>query len=307
MGPGYRENTLSIMQKKPALILNPGREKSLLRHHPWVFSGAIDRLDGSPVSGDTVDVLSSRGEFLARAAFSPCSQIRARVWTFADEPVDNAFLRGRILTAIRSRSSIPLPHDTGAFRLIHAESDGLPGLVVDRYGGTLVVQFLSAGAEFWRLAIAGILVDLTGLTDIYERSDADVRELEGLPARLGPLRGEPPQKCIITENGLQFTVDLAGGHKTGFYLDQRLTVNECVNCQPIGMSWIVFATPAGSVSTPSRAEPGRSCPWILLRMPWHCAARTWRLMACLSAATTCSRGMSSTSCANSVMKPVRST
>ena len=222
MGPGYRENTLSIMQKKPALILNPGREKSLLRHHPWVFSGAIDRLDGSPVSGDTVDVLSSRGEFLARAAFSPCSQIRARVWTFADEPVDNAFLRGRILTAIRSRSSIPLPHDTGAFRLIHAESDGLPGLVVDRYGGTLVVQFLSAGAEFWRLAIAGILVDLTGLTDIYERSDADVRELEGLPARLGPLRGEPPQKCIITENGLQFTVDLAGGHKTGFYLDQRL-------------------------------------------------------------------------------------
>jgi 23S rRNA (cytosine1962-C5)-methyltransferase len=222
MDPGYRENTLSIMQKNPALILKPAREKSLLRHHPWVFSGAIDRLDGSPLSGDTVEVLSSRGEFLARAAFSPCSQIRARVWTFADEPVDNAFLRGRILTAILSRSSIPLPHDTGAFRLIHAESDGLPGLIVDRYGGTLVVQLLSAGAEFWRLAIAGILVDLTGLTDIYERSDADVRELEGLPARLGPLLGEPPQKCIITENGLQFTVDLAGGHKTGFYLDQRL-------------------------------------------------------------------------------------
>ena len=152
----------------PSLTLKPGREKSLLRHHPWVFSGAIDRLDGSPVSGDTVDVLSSRGEFLARAAFSPCSQIRARVWTFADEPVDNAFLRGRILTAIRSRSSIPLPHDTGAFRLIHAESDGLPGLIVDRYAGTLVVQFLSAGAEFWKPAIASILLDITGLKQAQE-------------------------------------------------------------------------------------------------------------------------------------------
>jgi len=210
------------MQMNPALILKPGREKSLLRHHPWVFSGAIDRVDGSPVSGDTVDVLSSRGEFLARAAFSPASQIRARVWTFTDEPVDDAFLRGRILTAISSRSRVPLPHDANAFRLIHAESDGIPGLITDLYAGTLVVQFLSAGAEFWKPAIASILLDITGLTDIYERSDADVRELEGLPARLGPLLGDPPQNCIISENGLQFSVDLAGGHKTGFYLDQRL-------------------------------------------------------------------------------------
>jgi len=210
------------MQIYPALILKPGREKSLLRHHPWVFSGAVDRLDGSPVSGDTVDVYSVRGEFLARAAFSPASQIRARVWTFADEPVDHAFLRGRILAAVRSRSSIPLPHDAAAYRLIHAESDGLPGLIVDRYADTLVVQFLSAGAEFWRLAIADILLELTGLTELFERSDADVRELEGLPARLGPLRGEPPKKCIITENGLRFIVDLVGGHKTGFYLDQHL-------------------------------------------------------------------------------------
>jgi 23S rRNA (cytosine1962-C5)-methyltransferase len=210
------------MQKNPVLILKPGREKSLLRHHPWVFSGAIDRLDGSPVPGDTVDVLSARGEFLARAAFSPASQIRARVWTFADEPVDNAFLKRRILAAIQSRGSIPLSDDTDAYRLIHAESDGLPGLIVDRYTDTLVVQFLSAGVEFWRLAIADILLDVTGLTNLYERSDADVRELEGLPARLGPLRGEPPNICIITENGLQYNVDLAGGQKTGFYLDQRL-------------------------------------------------------------------------------------
>jgi 23S rRNA (cytosine1962-C5)-methyltransferase len=210
------------MQKNPVLILKPGREKSLLRHHPWVFSGAIDRLNGSPVPGDTVDVLSARGEFLARAAFSPASQIRARVWTFADEPVDNAFLKRRILAAIQSRGSIPLSDDTDAYRLIHAESDGLPGLIVDRYTDTLVVQFLSAGVEFWRLAIADILLDVTGLTNLYERSDADVRELEDLPARLGPLRGEPPNICIITENGLQYNVDLAGGQKTGFYLDQRL-------------------------------------------------------------------------------------
>ena len=210
----------------PSLILKPGRDKSLLRRHPWVFSGAIDRLDGSPASGSTVDLLSSRGEFLARAAFSPSSQIRARVWTFEDEPVDNDFIKQRIQSAIQSRSSVYLPQDTDAFRLIHAESDGLPGLIVDRYADTLVVQFLSTGAEFWRQAIADFLLEFTGLTKIYERSDADVRELEGLPTRIGPVRGNPPEKCIITENGLKFSVNLAEGHKTGFYLDQRLNHRE---------------------------------------------------------------------------------
>jgi 23S rRNA (cytosine1962-C5)-methyltransferase len=206
----------------PAIILKPGREKSLLRHHPWIFSGAIDRLDGSPASGATVDLLSSRGEFLARAAFSPSSQIRARVWSFDDEPVDIDFFKRRIQLAIQSRNATCLTSDTDAFRLIHAESDGLPGLIVDRYADTLVVQFLSAGAEFWRQTILDLLLEFTGLTNIYERSDANVRELEGLLARVGPLHGHPPEKCIITENGLQFAVDLAGGHKTGFYLDQRL-------------------------------------------------------------------------------------
>jgi len=210
------------MQNNPVLILKPGREKSLLRRHPWVFSGAIDRLDGSPASGETVEIRSSRGEFLARAAFSPSSQIRARAWTFEDEPVDSDLLKRQILAAIQFRSSASMTHDTDAYRLIHAESDGLPGLIVDRYADTLVVQFLSAGAEFWRQAITDLLLELTGLTKIFERSDADVRQLEGLPARIGPLRGGSPEKCIITENGLQFNVDLAGGHKTGFYLDQRL-------------------------------------------------------------------------------------
>jgi len=206
----------------PSLILKPGREKSLLRHHPWVFSGAIDRLEGSLTSGETVDVFSSHGEFLARAAFSPSSQIRARVWSFKDEPVNDEFFRKRIQAAIDFRSNVSLPINSDAYRLIYAESDGLPGLIVDRYAETLVVQFLSAGVEIFRQSIADLLLELTGLSQIFERSDADVRELEGLPARLGPLRGNPPEKCIVSENDLQFHVDLVGGHKTGFYLDQHL-------------------------------------------------------------------------------------
>lgn len=211
----------------PALILKPGREKSLLRRHPWVFSGAVESVDGDPAPGATVDLLSSKGDFLARAAYSPQSQIRARVWTFdPSEPVDESFFRKRITAAINQRrdllgadSTLPVPHS--AFRLIHAESDRLPGLIVDRYADVLAAQFLSAGAEFWRETIAGILLEESGLSRLYERSDADVRELEGLPPRCGPLRGEPPTELTIEEHGLRFKVDLARGHKTGFYLDQR--------------------------------------------------------------------------------------
>ena len=203
------------------IFLKPGREKSLLRRHPWVFSGAIERVDGSPAPGTTVELLSSSGAFLARAAYSPSSQIRARIWTFDDEPVVVDFFERRIQSAIRSRQAIVKNANTDAYRLIHAESDGLPGLIVDRYGDTLVTQFLSAGAEFWRQTIIDELVEISSLDNIYERSDADVRELEGLPARIGPAHGNPPEKCLITENGLRFNVDLAAGHKTGFYLDQR--------------------------------------------------------------------------------------
>jgi len=204
------------------IILKPGREKSLLRHHPWVFSGAIDRLEGSPAPGETVNILSSQGEYLARAAYSPSSQIRARAWTFDDEPVDRDFLKRRIQTAIQSRNSYSKRAESDAYRLIHAESDGLPGLIVDRYMDTLVIQFLSAGPEFWREPVTDLLLELTGLENIYERSDADVRELEGLPTRRGWLRGDGPETCIIQENSLKFKVDLAAGHKTGFYFDQRL-------------------------------------------------------------------------------------
>jgi 23S rRNA (cytosine1962-C5)-methyltransferase len=206
----------------PALTLKPGREKSLLRHHPWVFSGAILRVDEGLEPGATVDILSSRGEFLARGFYSPHSQIRARAWTFQDEPVDEQFFRGRIRTALAMRQAWNIAADTDALRLVHAESDGLPGLIVDQYGRVLVLQSLTTGVEAWRDTIVEILLQETGLGAVFERSDADVRELEGLPPRVGPLRGELPSFPFpIREHGLHFNVNLASGHKTGFYLDQR--------------------------------------------------------------------------------------
>ena len=228
-----------------SIILKPGREKSLLRRHPWIFSGAVARLDGNPVSGETVDLLAANGQFLARAAYSPVSQIRARTWTFDPaEQVDQDFFRRRLQRAILARASLPssfsalengkgpgvlppvmgsLHPDMGVGRLVYAELDGLPGLIVDRYAGTLVLQSLTAGSEYWKEALADLLVELTGLKDIYERSDADVRELEGLSLRVGALRGVPPPNPItILENDLKFNVNIETGHKTGFYLDQRL-------------------------------------------------------------------------------------
>jgi 23S rRNA (cytosine1962-C5)-methyltransferase len=205
-----------------SLILKPGREKSLLRRHPWIFSGAVERVEGGPASGATVDLLSSRGEFLARAAYSPASQIRARVWTFDPaEQVDRDFFRRRVRSALQERAVLGLTPDTDSFRLIHAESDGIPGLIVDRYGAVLAMQCLTTGAEFWRATLADLLLEETGLDELFERSDADVRELEGLAARVGALRGHPPERLTISEYGCRFVVDLAHGHKTGFYLDQR--------------------------------------------------------------------------------------
>ena len=205
-----------------SITLKPGREKSILRRHPWVFSGAVAKLEGSPAPGATVEVLSSKGDFLARAAYSPTSQIRARIWTFDPlEPVDADLFRQRLYSALLARSALLSDASTDAFRLVHAESDGLPGLIVDRYAETLAVQFLSAGAEYWRETLTGLLSELTGLESIYERSDVDVRELEGLAPRFGPLLGSPAETLTITENGLKFKVSLSAGHKTGSYLDQR--------------------------------------------------------------------------------------
>ena len=202
--------------------LKAGREKSLLRRHPWIFSGALQNGDSKIPSGETVDLLSADGQFLARAAYSPQSQIRARVWTFNEETVDEDFFRKRIRAAVESREAWGLRRDTDAYRLIYAESDNLPGLIVDRYGDVLVLQSLTAGSEAWKETIADLLLEETGLATVYERSDADVRELEGLESSVGLMRGSLPQLPVtIHENNLIFNVNFAAGHKTGFYLDQR--------------------------------------------------------------------------------------
>jgi len=205
------------------IVLKRGREKSLRRRHPWIFSGALEKVEGNPASGDTVEVRSADGQTLALAAWSPQSQIRARVWSFdASVPVDDAFLRARIERAVALRSALPAARHTNAMRLVHGESDGLPGLVVDRYADVLVAQFLAAGAERWREPILDALAESTGCEAIYERSDAEVRTMEGLAARSGFARGNrDARRCPIIEYGLNFRVDVEAGQKTGFFLDQR--------------------------------------------------------------------------------------
>jgi len=205
------------------LFLKPGRDRSLKRRHPWLFSGAIARVEGEPQLGDTVEVASASGQPLALAAYSPHSQIRARVWSFdPGARIDPAFLRARVASALALRAELPAARHTNAMRLVHGESDGVPGLVVDRYGDVLVAQFLSAGAERWREAILDVLAELTGCEAVYERSDADVRALEGLEPRTGFARGDrTAARCAIVEHGLTFHVDVEQGQKTGFFLDQR--------------------------------------------------------------------------------------
>jgi 23S rRNA (cytosine1962-C5)-methyltransferase len=202
-----------------SIVLRAGRERSLARHHPWIFSGAIERIDGKPDAGDTVAVISSTGDFLAWAAYSPHSQIRARVWSWvADDAIDAAFFHARIQRAVNARTTL----GTDAIRLVHGEADGLPGVIADRYRDALVLQLATAGAEHWREAIVDAIVATTGCATVLERSDVDVRALEGLPLRVGTLRGSAPASTVeIREHGLRYRVDLAGGQKTGFYLDQR--------------------------------------------------------------------------------------
>ncbi len=207
-------------QEASRLVLKPGREKSLRHRHPWVFSGAVESVEGDPASGDTVSVVARDGAFLAKAAYCPESQIRARVWSFdANDEIDAAFLRQRLQASIERRAALRQGSD--AMRLVHGESDGLPGLVVDRYAGTLVVQILSAGAERWRSFWAPALAELTGAAAVYERSDVEVRHLEGLAPRTGPLAGDVQGTVRISEDGIAYEVDLVNGQKTGFYLDQR--------------------------------------------------------------------------------------
>ncbi|HJS76800.1 MAG TPA: class I SAM-dependent methyltransferase [Burkholderiales bacterium] len=205
------------------LLLKKGREKSLKRRHPWIFSGAVEKVNGKPALGDTVELLDGTKKLLARAAYSPTSQIRARVWTFdPSEQVDGNFFRTRIQTALALREALPAAKHANALRLVHGESDALPGLVVDRYADVLVAQFLAAGVERWREPILDALMELSGCAAIFERSDAEVRKLEGLEPRVGFARGNRnAARCPIIEYGLNFRVDVEQGQKTGFFLDQR--------------------------------------------------------------------------------------
>jgi len=198
--------------------LREGKERSLQRRHPWVFDGAIARGKADP--GELVRVEADDGSFLAWGAFSPASRIRVRAWSFdAAERVDAAFFERRLQRAIALRARLAL--DSDGQRLVHGEADGLPGLVVDRYGDTLSVQFGAAGVDRWRETLADQLLKLTGLQRLYERSDASVRGLEGLPERTGWLRGGGDTALVIREHGWQLGLDVASGHKTGYYLDQR--------------------------------------------------------------------------------------
>lgn len=204
------------------IILKEGREKSLLRRHPWVFSGAIKCVEGSPINGDTVQIYSTQGAFLAQVAYNAHSQIAARVWSWhAEQSINANFFRMKITQALALRKDLKLAHHSTGLRLIHGESDGLPGLVVDQYGDVLVMQIGSAGAERWRGTCADILQEMCNPVCIYERSDSDSRALEGLLERNNVLHGNLPEPLSIVEHGLHFVVDVAHGQKTGFYLDQR--------------------------------------------------------------------------------------
>jgi 23S rRNA (cytosine1962-C5)-methyltransferase len=198
--------------------IKEGKERALLRQHPWVFEAAIAKGGGD--LGETVRVESVQGEFLAWAAYSPQSRIRARVWSFdPQQRIDPAFFRQRVAAAVRARARLAIASD--GVRLIHGEADGLPGLIVDRYGETLVAQFTSAGAERWKDVLADALLAETGLSRLYERSDASARGLEGLPEIKGWLRGQGETALILQEHDWRLGLDIAQGHKTGFYLDQR--------------------------------------------------------------------------------------
>ena len=209
------------MKATAELVLKPGKERSLLRRHPWVYDTAIGRVKGSPASGETVAVRSHDGKWLAWAAYSPSSTLRARCWSFVEaDRIDASWLAARVREAVARRA--PLAAASDALRLVFGEADGLPGLIADRYAGQLVVQFQAAGVEAHREALLDALVAATGCADVFDRSDSAGRNREGLPAAFGVARGaEPPPRIAIREHGRRSWVDVRAGHKTGYYIDQR--------------------------------------------------------------------------------------
>lgn len=206
------------------IILKPGREKTVLQRHPWIFSGAIGRVIGDWQLGEPCAVYDHKNQFLAWASFNPISRIAARIWSWEkDQPITKELIKTRITAALKYRENLGISNSTTAFRLIHGESDGLPGFIVDKYADWLVVQFLTAGSEFWRDEFVESLVQCSGIENIFDRSDVDVRKLEGLPEKKGLIRGSnDPHEFPIEENGVKYLVNIAEGQKTGFFLDQRI-------------------------------------------------------------------------------------
>jgi 23S rRNA (cytosine1962-C5)-methyltransferase len=236
-----------------SIILKSGKDKAAKHRHPWIFSGAIQEVLGAPENGETIEVLDSRKEFLGLAAFSPFSQIRARIWSFKKEAINEEFFTKRIRQALQKREDYRNSIGDSAWRLVHAESDLLPGLIVDQYNDVLALQILSSGVEYHRQEIIAALQEVTGIKNMYERSDVDVRKLEGLAERRGLISGEVPDEIVISEGSLKFIVKVTSGHKTGFYLDQRenrrLAANFCADKDVLN----VFAyTGAFSVYAASR-------------------------------------------------------
>jgi 23S rRNA (cytosine1962-C5)-methyltransferase len=221
------------MIKLNKIILKPGRSKSVEKGHPWIFSGAIKKVEGNPSIGETIDIFSAEGNFLAKGFYSPHSQIRARVWTLENIEVEEQFFREQIESSFRRRLSLNLiPYKSvnpkefrilnNSARVINSESDNLPGLIVDFYNDFLVLQALTAGVEKNKTSLVNLLKTITGIENVFERSDSDERKLEGLTPVTGVLAGvAPPQFIEIIENEIRFFVDIISGHKTGFYLDQR--------------------------------------------------------------------------------------
>ena len=237
--------------------LKKGRDKSVLRKHPWIFSGAIDSTKNIEQNGQTVEVISADGKPLGYGSYSAHSQIAIRMLSFdPDEKINPGYIEKKIIEAFQLRDRIIDSESTNAYRIVNAESDSLPGLIVDKYDKYLVCQFLSAGAEFWKKDILNALQSVFNPEGIYERSDVGVREKEGLQQNKGILAGKEPADLIeIIESGKRFFVDIKEGHKTGFYLDQRDNRNllsqfakgkEVLNCFSYTGGFSVYALFGGA-------------------------------------------------------------
>lgn len=211
------------------LTLAKKRDKPIRQGHPWIFSGAVAKTAGEPEKGGLATVVSSDGEYLATAYVNPDSQILGRILTTdPTDPIDKEFWHTRLQASIQRRQHLSL--ETNALRLINAESDGLPGLIVDKYDDIVVYQALTAGIDIRKKLIQELLIDLLKPKAIIERSDVPIRKKEGLPQTKGIQYGEPPETVSITENGIKYEVNPLRGHKTGWYLDQR--DNRALVCAP---------------------------------------------------------------------------